>query len=462
VHPWPELNGLENLVELEELTFGKNPWQVAALGERACFPNLMCATFKLGYPLRDAAKLPEMPSIRRLTVETISDLAGLDRFPSLEELTLAGEFLDASPISTLPNLTHLVVTTAGFSDVKPLARLPELRVLTVYSGNPRDYTPLLEAPKLRRIKAEGDGGEVNAMELVAINAALCPWDGDFLLPEPRIREAPRRVIGYPDRYSVDRAGKELVPGVDWDHPNRSKAMEKAESEWFKEQFSPMVESIFGPSSDSTWVMLGNSLIIIYELSRAERIPELIEACDPLLARARRYQSISVWVSVSPGSDEPLEEEEPEEISEEQERYEEEVYYQKRRAEHLDRLERQYRYELRKESGEDVDPESFSKPLVAPQPVPVPLGLVLDEDEEDLDLDDEEEDEPFDDLDEDDGENADSAATVPAAPTGPTVRCSIRFDHENIYIEEEDSKVVAYLLGRGLDETRESLKPAGTE
>jgi Leucine-rich repeat (LRR) protein len=211
LHPgcaWPELGDLANLVNLEELRLGRNPWQIEDLGRRSCFPKLLSASFHTGFPLRDARNLPAMPVIRRLAVQDVCRLDGFERFPSLEELTVNGSFQDARPVSELPKLTHLSFNSATFQDVEPLKHLPELRHFTMFSGKPRDYSPLVESPKLHRISATGDGALVNQMELATLNAALSPWDEDFALAEPRPWGGPYRLICVDDFQSLNAIGSE--------------------------------------------------------------------------------------------------------------------------------------------------------------------------------------------------------------------------------------------------------------
>jgi hypothetical protein len=378
-----------------------------------------------------------MPVIRRLAVQDVCRLDGFERFLSLEELTVNGSFQDARPVSGLPKLTHLSFNSATFQDVEPLKHLPELRHFTMFSGKPRDYSPLVESPKLHRISATGDGAVVNQMELATLNAALSPWDEDFALAEPRPWSGPYRLICVDDFQSLNAIGSEdrlsLDTSENLDFPH---AMHQAESDWFCSEVDRITRLTFGEDWAPGGGYCSYASVWIKQIAFAERVPELIEALRELPAKSRIRRMIWVWVAVEP--DDFLDSD-WEETSEAEQRYEDEVHFEKYKAERLDQLERQYRYELRKQTEEDIDPEEFSKPLVEPDPVPMPPELLAaDEDEDEFDDDD------------DDLEKEDSP--------GVEMDCRIQMDENNVYIMEQDRAVAHYLLGRVPDEFRHTPKP----
>jgi len=437
LHPgcaWPELGDLAKLVDLEEFSFGRNPWQLEELGRLACFPKLLTASFALGFPLRDARNLPEMPVLRRLVVREVCRLDGFERFQSLEELTVGGAFRDARPVSGLPKLTHLSFESGTFQDVQPLTQLPELRHFAMCSGWPRDYSPLVEAPKLRQISATGDGARVNEMELATLNAALSPWDEDFALPEQRPWSGPFRLICMDDYASLNAVNAEERVTLDRrENLNFSHAMQQAESAWFHAEVDRITRLTFGQDWEPDGGYTNHACVWIKKVAYAERVPELIEALRELPAKSRVRRMVWIWVTIEQDNWQDSDWEEPSAAAQ---RYEDDLDLERYKAERLDLLERQYRYDLRKQTEEHIDPEDFSKPLVEPEPVPMPPELLAEDNDDD----------------DDDGEEFDEDASP-----GIEMDCRIQMDESHVYIMEQDRAVARYLLGREPDEFRHTPK-----
>lgn len=153
--PWPNVEGLETLAELEELDWEGNLLPLESIAEFKSLRVARLSTKKDGLPLRDATRLPDMPALERLALNPINRMDGLRRFAYLSNLELGGCFEDLSELTRLPGLTHLSLTLARPVDLTPLAQLPELRRLELVTEYPLDLYALTDAPKLHEVVAKG-------------------------------------------------------------------------------------------------------------------------------------------------------------------------------------------------------------------------------------------------------------------------------------------------------------------
>lgn len=177
---WPDAAPIGKLTGLEVLHY----WPNAAALEGLSFPALREASLTCAGQ-RDCRCLPEMPAVTVLKLGGVESLGGINRFPRLRNLSVDGALRDFGDLPALRELTSLKLSTScGWPrDVSPLATLPELRIAEFTGEVPRNYWPLAAAPKLREISAHNAVGI--SLDIQAINAALSPWDADFLAPEPR-------------------------------------------------------------------------------------------------------------------------------------------------------------------------------------------------------------------------------------------------------------------------------------
>ena len=158
---WPNVQGLEQLSELETLNLSGN---LLAFAPGVCWPKVRTATL-ICSPLaaRSVRELPQLPACEFLTLGGVEKLDGIEAFPRLRNLAITANTRSFEPLTALKNLT--AVTCSGFAplDVRPLTRLPKLQALTFNANyhftlnppTPRDFSPLADAPMLRELVVTG-------------------------------------------------------------------------------------------------------------------------------------------------------------------------------------------------------------------------------------------------------------------------------------------------------------------
>jgi hypothetical protein len=123
-HAWPDLRALANWPALRTLYFNGN---VLARAEVPELPSVEFAQIHKWVcretPLRDLQAFPAMPKVKQLSLQDTSSLAGIERYPTVLNLEIGGEFRDLSPLISLTNVTFLKLTGEYFTDLTPLTRI---------------------------------------------------------------------------------------------------------------------------------------------------------------------------------------------------------------------------------------------------------------------------------------------------------------------------------------------------
>ena len=156
-------------------------------------------------------------------------------------------------------------------------------------------------------------------------------------------------------------------------------MEQAERRWFQRLVDGEVRRFFG-SRDAPVItrwpgvpehFTREARVDLNKFEHIERLPELLDTLQALLARTRFRHAI--WVSVAISAEgargeraEWSESREPEE-EDRRERIDE---YERKQREQMDR---EHRFELRKSEGGEIDPEDFAAPPLDEDNVLVPAG-----------------------------------------------------------------------------------------
>src|ERR1051326_976443 len=182
--PWPNLRAIANWPALIDIKFNGN---IQTFEE---FKELPAARFVSltnwpgeNVPIRDLKTFPRCPQIKQLTVHKTVSLKGIERYPSVVNLEVAGIFRDLTPLAALTNVTALTLTGEHFKDLAPLARMPRLREVHIVRERVIDLAPLADAPQLRRVTM--DRCLLMRTELAALNAGLIPEAFDFHAETPR-------------------------------------------------------------------------------------------------------------------------------------------------------------------------------------------------------------------------------------------------------------------------------------
>lgn len=183
-HPWPDLRGMAAWPALIDIRLNAN---VLALEGVTELPAMRVAHLKhwghQSVELRDLRRLPLLPKARQLVLDATSSLEGIERYPSVVNLEVAGCFRDLTPLAAMENITAVTLIGERFQDLRPLAGMAKLREVKFVREFPLDLSPLAECPQLRRV--EYDHCAMMRTEVSALNAGLLPEALDFAAEQPR-------------------------------------------------------------------------------------------------------------------------------------------------------------------------------------------------------------------------------------------------------------------------------------
>lgn len=366
---WPDATPLGSLQDLEKLTFGPN----AAALQGLSFPALREASLSCAGQ-RDCHCLPAMPGLTILTLGGVESLAGIDRYPLLRRLVISGPLRDFGDLPSLRHLTSLEVNTQwGWPrDVRPLAGLPELRHAKFGKDErqslslwviPRDYWPLAGAPRLRQIEAPG--ADCVALELQAINAALSPWDEDFLAPQAKPLPALRFIAS--ERLDEVPPRTDTAPGALGADPE----MRHRERLWMAERIRNRLNRLVGheygvpPVTElSLRHREGREICLTFETQDlAERLPEALDLVRQCLAESPHEWWVHVWIRLRV-PDALFTEQQRRWLAQIKERYrdyDDEREHEKWQARQRHLIDSTFKVRIAREEGEEPDPNDFRPP-----------------------------------------------------------------------------------------------------
>ena len=183
-HAWPDLRALAHWPALREFRFNGN---ILACEDISALPAARLVELEKwcgsSTPLRNLSRLPLMPAAKHLALDATESLVGSERYPSVVNLEIAGNFRDLTPLAEMTNLTAVTLTGEFFRNLSPLTRLPKLREVRLIRERAIDLTPLADCPQLRRVEMERCS--MMHTELAALNAGLLPEALDFEAEKPR-------------------------------------------------------------------------------------------------------------------------------------------------------------------------------------------------------------------------------------------------------------------------------------
>ena len=381
---WPELDGIETLQQLEELSLTGN---LLVFPKGLTFPRvrrggLTCA------PLfaRSVRDLPQFPACEFLNLGGVERLDGIEDFPLLRNLTLAGVVRDFVPLTALAELTCFKHSGARPLDLAPLSRLPRLLFTSfqtqhIYGMDKdplRDLTPLMTAPMLRELHVSGC--PPLEMEAATVNAGLRPWDDLLLAPEPPA--VPRlRIIIAPQNSHPRSPDEHRGPG---EPELMDKGVRDCEGRWVARFATRCVSERVGNEDwgNVTASAVNRGMMAMVECYEVlEKFPLIVEALREVLARLRYDYcgQIMICLRVPPPEPTPAQAELTRRFREEQD----EAESDQRMRDNEARLENLYLYQIKQQEGEEVDPEEFAVPSPEPPP-PAPWEVEGEDDEDDDD------------------------------------------------------------------------------
>jgi len=365
--PWPRVEGLEKLEQLEKFSFHGNLLVLEPIPRLAAVREAnLGARFGLGgTPIRDLHRLPEMPELRALQLFSTYQLAGIERYPLLRNLEVAGWLDHLTPLTALGQLTFLTLSGGHYESLAPLTALKELRQLEVRREEPQDYAPLVELPHLHSI--ETDRAALADVELDGLRAMLPPWSEEFALLEPRPLPALRLTTTSKLELNLD-VNDGSFPGEPRDYSEDPK-LARAEAVWFAQEVNARLNELIGPDWGECPAGLmsrgGMEMVYLTRFEDLQRIGEVVQTLRELIAAAKHPWTIFLSARSEPTEfDRAMEEDEEEAASEEwnaEREREEWEDFQRQRAEHLAFLERAHRYKISKELGTPIDPKDFAAP-----------------------------------------------------------------------------------------------------
>jgi hypothetical protein len=379
---WPDVRGLESLPHLESLLLKGN----LLVFERAVFPTVKFASLQCE-PLmaRNVAGFPQLPACQFLSIGGLEMLDGIESFSQLRNLTLTTAAESFEPVTRLAHLTCLTVKDHEPLDVAPLVRVPKLQYLCFNTWNkermrpvkPRDLSPLTDSTSLRELEVIGNPHL--ATEAAALQAGLMSWGDLYLRPEPRslppwrllaydnqtiprdpeisrMPEEPEQIdLGLRDRELrwanrfIERAISRRLGTTDWH--------ESAPDYSYGSDYAPHIVS---PTHRTLHIEFNNYGLL-------EKIPEAVEALRECLAQLRADYRVHFWVLLKvPKRPRSKAEDELEDKLSHQRDMEEWEVQRREREEYLERL---YRYELKKQAGQKVNPADFAPAERVPLPGP---------------------------------------------------------------------------------------------
>ena len=372
--PWPDLSALARWPVIRELYYSGN---LLALSEVETLPAAVVVQaqkwIQASTPLRDLKAFPSMPKVKRLDLEPTFSLRGIERYPTVVNLELGGDFADLAPLEAMENVTYLKLTSEHFTDLTPLTRLPKLRELVLVRERPIDLSPLTDAPQLRRIDFQRCA--TMRTELAALNAGLLPEAEDFLAKTPRPLGPLKFQLISKDNESgknfQNRRYQELTEIRD-SYYDGDAALERAEARSFLSilfaELNRLLGRRWGIVNVEQATKAGRTHLDFKRYRDTVRIREIIQLLRELSARSRFPWAFDIMVE--PHGDMSYEMEELAELEEKakqpeghwlaeylkpeavlEESKEEERHYKEK----YEILEGEHLYKLQQQQGQTIDP-----------------------------------------------------------------------------------------------------------
>ncbi|MEO7934303.1 MAG: hypothetical protein ABIT76_14205 [Chthoniobacterales bacterium] len=351
------------------------------------------ADFHFKTPLRSLRDVPEMPLLRRLVIEPVATLDGLERYPKLVNLEVDGFYRDLTPLAALPEVTSLKLNGNLFTDLAPVCRMGGLRKLEMEREHPLDISVLAEAPELREVLMPRC--PIMATELTALQAALVPWSMDFTIDPPRALE-PLRFVVYSrqdEEMKRVREAKQLKSNEEYHRrvATEDAALRAAEGKWFEEEIYQRLNRLLGPG----WGIPNGNHVPVRRYADVMRFREIVQVLREISAMCRKPANYLLIIEPHGDMSEDMDrmrlrngEEtadwllKPFDAAQEKEEWEN---FRKGRLEQREFLEREHRMRLQQQGGMEINPAEFAHKEEAIPKEKIAAGDVPDgvEDDEDF-------------------------------------------------------------------------------
>jgi hypothetical protein len=211
-NPIEDFTSLRALPSLKELEISHE--QVAAFGRVGVLNNLWKLT--VHGSLADLRMLPEMPSLRMLSIGECDSFVGIERFSELRNLySHGGKAFDLAPLELLKKLTHLNLSGYEIENLAPLAKLYSLREVTLIGNKVASLEALSGLPALREVSFRNNPIEEDQIE--SFMATLTPWDVEFSHDGPPRTYGPEIVVVDEDTWEFYNKNPFGIEGDDGDY-----------------------------------------------------------------------------------------------------------------------------------------------------------------------------------------------------------------------------------------------------
>ncbi|MEW4566153.1 leucine-rich repeat domain-containing protein [Bremerella sp. JC770] len=225
--PVRDLSPIEQLSNLEELTLGISIIDTFCKCQQ--LPSLkylnIQAMFGSG-SVESFRQFPSMPKLLEIVGLNVDSLEGLERFPSIVNLTnIEGDFDDLTPLADLPYLTHFNALRCRCSGPEVLTRLSSLRDISIASDQITNVDALVELSRVCEVCI--NGSYVSDSQYPANESIGESWDKEFLGMQPI--STPRLELRIVTQNEFERFdGNESYGIEDWDGNRR---MISSEVDW---------------------------------------------------------------------------------------------------------------------------------------------------------------------------------------------------------------------------------------
>ncbi|MFN7562982.1 MAG: leucine-rich repeat domain-containing protein [Prosthecobacter sp.] len=296
-----DLSPLARLSKLKHLVI--EGAQIDALRKVAELPAL--TKLELGTePFGSFEGFPAMPMLRVIWGAEVASLAGIERYPALQNLVSFSGTLDSlEPLRSLSRLTHIHINGCRVKDLTPLARLHALRDIwidTEASGVAVAQLDLL--PALHDVVIKHRGQEVQ--ELDSLRHKLTSWDIEFSSPKPRFTPALRvEVVDQPTFDLYDTQKPYNLTEADDNYELLS-----SERGWLEEKINEVFAVDFNEDEDYEipfqWGGARSRTVVLHSEEAVEAFPRLVLRLQEVLSNAKNdwiiyFQSLDedfvVWV-----------------------------------------------------------------------------------------------------------------------------------------------------------------------
>jgi hypothetical protein len=367
--PWPRVDGLGALQQLESFRWHANMLVLEGLGP---FPRVREAHFEnawRGLPLRDAARLPELPAVEVLHISDLYRLDGIERYRHVLNLELEGSFRTLEPLTVFTRLTHLSINNDEPLDLAPLCRLAELRSLKFTSVQPQEFFAISDAPHLHEVQASRC--DANDREVATLQEVLKPWD-EFAADKSRPVESLRLFSEDWTKGNVATERRKQWEDAAEPWPG-NKGMQESEWKWISQQIQAALDKTFGKG----WGQVSHAWLQIYSIEAADRLTECVDIIRGVLASCRRRHYLTFCIDLKTEwrqRDEEIDDDD--DFEQERAEHEEWKIHQREEAE---LREREHRLRQLRQEGAKIDPAEFEPPTTEP---PEPEAEEDDDDEVD--------------------------------------------------------------------------------